>query len=281
MSCYEKMIHGTKEFPIGIYCERQENGLELYPHFHREFEFFAVKKGQGVFFIDGKSYAVEEGDCLFVNSGELHLCTSDGRGRAEFVAVVFAPEFLGDGIIYNKYVESVLSGEIKIPSVCGKHLRNKIQKYFAEIYKERQSHKCGYELRIKSIVMNIWRLCLLEGERRAEVDIPKASEEIKKAIEYIRKEFAGRLSLSDIANQANMSKGYFCKKFFEMAHMTPFEYLVKIRIENSREMLRETNLSIGEIGEKCGFFDFSYFSKMFRKHTGMTPMQYRKSAKGS
>ena len=54
MSYYEKVVHGTNEFPIGIYCESQETGLDLYPHFHREFEFFAVTKGKGIVYIDNR-----------------------------------------------------------------------------------------------------------------------------------------------------------------------------------------------------------------------------------
>ncbi len=61
--------------------------------------------------------------------------------------------------------------------------------------------------------------------------------------------------------------------------MTCLNYFEKMKINLAQIMLAETELQIGEIAARVGYFDGNYFTKVFKKHTGVTPNQYRKSQK--
>ncbi len=75
---------------------------------------------------------------------------------------------------------------------------------------------------------------------------------------------------------------YFSNYFKKTFGVNYIEHLNKVRLAHAREMLKETNLSIGEIGEKTGYMNSSTFTTTFKKYYGISPSEFRKqvSAKG-
>lgn len=283
MNYYENLEHGTKEFPIGVHDTLCENGFSLYPHLHREFEFLVLNKGRGKIFIDDVEYEINEGDVVFINSEALHVGVSIDESKAEFFAIVFAPEMFGsfgDDVIMNKYVFPVMNKMVGFQSIYSIEVpwQCRAIELLRDIHDVYRLAKPCYELRIKAMLMEVWELCFNES-----VSIHKSTasdrsvEDMKKVFAYINREYMNSLSLEDMASQINMSRGYFCRRFSEIMHMTPFEYLMQVRIENSSRMLREGKLAVGEIALECGFNSFSYFSKTFKRFTGYTPSKYQKA----
>ena len=284
MDYYESLNHGTGGFPVGIHDTTCEKGFSLYPHIHREFEFLVVKKGSGKMYVDGEEYDIKAGDAVFINSEELHVGIGVDENEAEFFAVVFAPEVFGsfgEDVIMNRYILPVMNKTVKFQRVYPGNISR--QKNVCELLEElHEAHALGsdgFELKIKSLLMQIWQLCF--ESRKQETDrnySDRTIEDMKKVFLYIREEYASPLSLEDMAMEVNMSREYFCRRFSELMHMTPFEYLLRIRIENSCRLLGGTDMTIGEIATECGFNSFSYFSKIFKRITGCSPREYRRNA---
>jgi len=99
---------------------------------------------------------------------------------------------------------------------------------------------------------------------------------IYKAIDYIRRNFAVKLSLQEIADHLFISPQYFCRIFKEETGQTPGGYITYVRIEESKKLLRNLSINIVDIPEKVGFESQSYFTKIFKKETGTTPGQFRR-----
>lgn len=76
-----------------------------------------------------------------------------------------------------------------------------------------------------------------------------------------------------------MSRNECCRYFRHMMNMTITEYLLEYRLTKAAALLEVSDLSITEIAEQTGFCDVSYFIKMFRRKTGITPKAYAKSIK--
>ena len=93
--------------------------------------------------------------------------------------------------------------------------------------------------------------------------------------EYIRQHSDENIGLDDIAKYAGLSKSYLCTLFRDNMNMTVNEYILRVRIENSIEIMKDRSLTIGEIGKKCGFSSQSHFTKTFKKIIGLPPGQYR------
>lgn len=103
----------------------------------------------------------------------------------------------------------------------------------------------------------------------------KNNEIIKKAIRHISKSFSENLTLDDVAAHVHLNPAYFSTLFRQSTGSTFKEYLNMVRVEESKRLLSNTELSIIDISMAVGFMDQSYFSKVFKKYTGLTPKQYR------
>ena len=103
----------------------------------------------------------------------------------------------------------------------------------------------------------------------------KGSELIKKAIRYISKNFQHTLTLDEVASHVHLNPSYFSTLFKQSTGSSFKEYLNLVRIEESKRLLANTDYSIIDISIAVGFEDQSYFSKVFKKYTGLTPKQYR------
>lgn len=103
----------------------------------------------------------------------------------------------------------------------------------------------------------------------------KNSEIVKKAIQYIAQNFSRNLSLDEVARHVHLNPAYFSTIFKQSTGSSFKEYLNMVRIEESKRLLANTNYSVIDIALATGFEDQSYFSKVFKKYTGLTPKQYR------
>lgn len=103
----------------------------------------------------------------------------------------------------------------------------------------------------------------------------KNSEVIKNAIQYITQNYNTPLTLEATAKQVHLNPSYFSTLFKQSCGSSFKEYLNYIRIEESKNLLTNTNYSIIDIAIAVGFENQSYFTKVFKKFTGLTPKQYR------
>lgn len=103
----------------------------------------------------------------------------------------------------------------------------------------------------------------------------KNSEVIKKAVQYISKNYANNLTLELVANQVHLNPTYFSTLFKQSTGSSFKEYLNMVRVEESKRLLSNTDYSLIDIAVATGFEDQSYFTKVFKKYTGLTPKQFR------
>lgn len=107
------------------------------------------------------------------------------------------------------------------------------------------------------------------------VDV-KHKDIIYKAINYMKRNFTGKLTLEDTAQHVGFSPTYFSKIFKDEMGVTFNNYLGNLRVERSKILLLSGELSVGDVCAAVGFEDQSYFIKVFRRYTGVTPGKYRK-----
>ena len=99
--------------------------------------------------------------------------------------------------------------------------------------------------------------------------------QLRQAFDYIQAHLTENLSLEAMATEVGMSRFYFCRLFKKSTGITPYQYLIKCRIEQSKILLRERKLSIADIALEVGFSNQSHFTKHFKLLTGNTPKVYR------
>ncbi|MCQ2512437.1 MAG: AraC family transcriptional regulator [Lachnospiraceae bacterium] len=110
-----------------------------------------------------------------------------------------------------------------------------------------------------------------------EFDKVKHADAVYKVIEYIKSNYRRHMSLEDIAASTYLSKTYLSSLFKKETGYSISEYINIVRIERSKSLLMEENMSIIEIANLCGFEDQSYFTKVFKNIVGITPKKYREN----
>ena len=105
----------------------------------------------------------------------------------------------------------------------------------------------------------------------------KNKDVIFKSIDYISKNYMKKITLEDVAAHVYLSPSYFSKIFKEEMDVNFNAYLNYVRIEMSKKLLLDPSISMVEVSNLVGFEDQSYFSKVFKKMTGLNPKKYRES----
>ena len=115
---------------------------------------------------------------------------------------------------------------------------------------------------------------IFEGKNQ---DVPEhISQPVKIAAEYAQRHYREAIGLGDAAEAAEVNSTYLSYLFSQEMGIGFAGYLLKLRIEYAKKLLRETNLKIWQVAEQSGFNDYHYFSKVFKKSEEMSPAQYRK-----
>lgn len=96
---------------------------------------------------------------------------------------------------------------------------------------------------------------------------------------WLHQNHAQTIALSNIAKQFGMSLRNFNRRFLAATGKTPLHYLQGLRVEEGRDLLSNSNLTIAEVSEKVGYQDSSHFTRLFRKVFGVTPQDYRRSVR--
>ncbi len=105
-------------------------------------------------------------------------------------------------------------------------------------------------------------------------------EMVLTAQQWLQDQLHETVSMEDLARQLQCSPRTLTRRFKSAVGMTPSGYLQQQRLAAARELLRTTNLSVGEVAFRVGLHDVSYFTTLFQKHNGLTPGRYRKSVRG-
>lgn len=119
--------------------------------------------------------------------------------------------------------------------------------------------------------------------RRYAVFPPRAVEykgglskyRLRRIVDYIESNLAEDNGLQELAHLADMSLFHFCRSFKQSTGSSPHQYILKLRIEEAKHLLRSTKLGVAEVAHHVGFSDQSHFTMIFRKFVGTTPAHWR------
>ena len=132
----------------------------------------------------------------------------------------------------------------------------------------------GYEVMVHSYFMILITYLSRIYEKNDSQNSQK--QKYQKVISYLEDHYTEPLIVEDLAALACLSERQFRRLFTEKYGLSPKKYCLNLRMKESCYLLKSTNLSISEISVKTGFEDANYFSRQFKKHTGLTPKEYRK-----
>ena len=219
---------------------------------------------------------------LYVSNGEMHL--EQGAVRATAVA--------GEILLVDCYRPHTYYTETEAETVWMHFDGSESRKWFEEIINAKgQSFPLG-EAAVKTIRQTvdyirrdsdeyelsslIYAFLCRAAAQNGRVGSCEKQEAVRKAEEFIRANFDQPLTVEDIASQTHFSAPYFNKLFHSVNGSSPYDYLLKIRLEKAKELLLQTELPIHEIAEQTGFNSTSNFLCFFKNHIGFSALKFRK-----
>lgn len=280
----ERIEGMTVEYP---YCLHQRDLTDfVIPwHWHEELELGYIQEGVSKIVTIGTEYTVHQGDGFFINSNVMDMKRNGTPGaRTLEVNHIFHPVFLSGHFksrFETRYLNPVIKNrQIEVHVIRRGHPSS--DRILQNLYqlKELQSRP-DTEFQTRSLLSETW-LLLLDELRDHPGERPRTGAEqrdrLRGMIAFIHRHYAEKLSLSEIAKAAGVSEREASRCFRKSIGQSPVEYLIGYRLNESKKLLRESDLSITEIGLRCGFSGGAYFGKLFRAAYGVTPGAYRAAA---
>jgi YesN/AraC family two-component response regulator len=125
------------------------------------------------------------------------------------------------------------------------------------------------------IIINNYRYRNVDVARKEESDPVNSPYRIKKVLDYINDHIHEKIEITKLAEFTQWEPEHFSRVFKEFIQLTPYQYILKRKIEFARGMLVETGETLQNISNALGFDSYSNFYKAFKKYTQLTPAKYR------
>lgn len=253
-------------------------------HWHDDLELIYILDGEMSYKVNDKELLLTKGQCIVVNSHQMHYGYAHRNRECRFVCVLFHPDLLKANLyMYQTLVEPVINS----PSVMYWYFPEK-QPWFDFILTP-LSNLCVNSRSVDLLTSNLYQITglfhilwniLYENTAPEQYAFPICEDPNlllqKSMISFVYTHYAENIELKDIAAAGNISPSKCCKLFQKYHQESPVSFLNSYRMEISRGLLRNTSYSITQIALSCGYNHLSYYSKMFMKRYGCTPNAYRK-----
>lgn len=238
------------------------------PHTHHFAELFFITKGKGAFMIDNELYDIKKNDLIVINPNVLHTEFAKEGSTDSFEYVVF-------GVNGLQFLDETTAQTHLIYDF--KNQRDRIMNYVQLLLEEVKFKEDNFT----SICQNLLEALLLLILRGTKADLKiaptkKITQECRFIEQYISTHYKEEISLEDLSNLTYLNKYYLVHSFKEYTGFSPINYLINVRISESKHLLSTTDYPISKIAMQVGFSSHSYFCQIFKKETGYSPLQYRK-----
>ena len=276
---YEKLKH--VKFLVNKIQQRKE-------HIHNEFEFFVVLKGEGIAKIKSHTYNIKEGDVYLINSGEVH---SYARNPNSNIIVDrnndSSPLFLFAQISnhclreYFPQIRTTIFNSCNLADYLSEEEKNEVVRLLVESAKLYFLESSYYPLRVLSNISRVLTRCyekvpyeiISEAQKN---NLKQKNLRIERIISYIDANFETQIRLQDLAEQENLSPTHFSHLFTSLFGVTFQDYVNIKRMEQCIRLMPNKEKTLLEISYESGFSDPKYMNRMFIKHFGYTPKEYRR-----
>jgi len=262
-------IRGTAKL-LNVASSRYGGDWHSVPHTHNYTELFYIVDGKGQFLIEDQTFPVNVNNLVIINPNVSH--TEDSLNAQPLEYIVLGIDGVELATTQNSNGEFCILDHFESVEIAG-CLRN--------ILREMEQKNTGYE-DICQAYMEILIIRLMRSTSLAvpaEPQLASGNRQCAAVKRYIDLHFKEALTLEQLAEDAHMNKYYLSHAFKREYGVSPINYMISRRIEESKYLLAETDLSMSQIAQLLGFSSLSYFSQTFRRTQSVSPMEYRQNVK--
>jgi AraC-like DNA-binding protein len=268
-----------KKFPFFIQSGKHDSAM--FTHTHADFsELTAVIGGTAMHCVNDEVYFIKRGDVFVINGGSGHGYRSPNNLK------IYNVMFRADKLLDTDSDMYKLTGFKELFSVNAKNKKfqsrltlshNAFEKFCAllkEMCQEYERKEKGWKTALKADFI-LSALMLSRAYSVPAGDSKVYANNLDAAITFIENNYTRQISISELASMSNSSERHFARVFRQTYKVTPGNYILELRMQRARVLLKNTALGISEISSDCGFNDSNYFTRQFHQLFGVTPREYR------
>lgn len=256
-------------------------------HFHHNYELYYLLKGERYYFIEDRTYLINEGGLVLLDKGQIHKTTAASKPYHDRILIELDEE------PFNSFLISTLGTSLTefFSSHRGVYqldssMQAKFESLLLEISDELKEKRLQFSslamMKLSSLLIYIMRQNLKEkNTSNFSSNLANTSKhnKVSEVASFIVDNPADAISLANLADRFFINKSYLSRIFKEVTGFTVNEYINIHRIKKAQELLLTTNYSISEISAMVGYESITYFERVFRKYMRTSPLKYRKENK--
>lgn len=225
--------------------------LNIDRHIIKVHELTLLFSGKMTYFVNDEEYPMTSGDIIYVPAGSMRQ-RKTGNVENNYISINFHST---DKFDFEPLIKNCINEELKIlldylDSAYARPLNTSPQKL---------------SLVLEAIILQIYD----------NIAVSSTSQIATKIIEYISTHYREKITLNDICQFTYFSPAYCENEFRKAVGKSIIHYLIDMRISEAKKLLSETSLPCSTISGMVGFDDANYFSRVFKKRTGISPLKYR------
>lgn len=228
---------------------------------HSFYELYFLLKGNRTVFLGEKSFPVSAGSVLLIPPHTLHKTM--GNQPSERINIYISEDCLTEENL--QFVQSHANAHIFVNEETAGVLRSLLTAATAEEVENDNLQAIAnatlYYLKSSQVTKST----------------PTYSMELEKIIRYINEHYQENITIDDLCQRFFISKNSLFRLFHRYLQCTVVEYLLTLRLNHAKNYLVTTDMRMEDIAEACGFHSANYFSLIFKKKIGISPLRYRQS----
>ena len=258
---------------------------------HDHYEMVYIKRGTALFCISGEDVNLAPHNIVIIKPKQWHKFEVK-TSSCEFIVLSFTfdknkdvdPK-LSERLGLEDFIDNIKELDQKPYMTLKPGPGNEISGVLRRILRERDKQREWSDFLIYLLVLELFvhisRTIKQEWEENTRYRSLNLKENLNLARDYILLNYDKDITLSDVAKYVYLSDSYFAHSFKDQFGTSPKNYILKARIEASKEILAKTDLKVGDIAAQVGFLSQQRFNDIFKKMEKITPLKYRRLCKES
>jgi AraC-like DNA-binding protein len=260
----------------GFHIEKYQSSESMHQqHAHSTYElYFSIgtgNEGEGVrvCHMGSRECEIHPNDIIILPPNMYHRMSGNGGVR---IRCDFTKDFITEHFSHETFNNLTMLNDVFLfrPSDS---TRNFLRASFEALVKEYEANEDDdnyFSCRLLSLLL------LMYSSKDSHISVAYTEEKFRDVLEYIDENYSEIFGIEDITDALNISRGTLFRLFKKHFKVSPMTYLNSIKIQKSCALLAKRNINITEIALKCVFNSCTYFDRVFREFTSITPAQYRK-----
>lgn len=251
-------------------------------HYHNCLEIGYCYEGEGLFFIENKVFSFSRGNISIIFPNQVHIAQSASENKSSWRFLLIDPEKLLE-TCFCEYLQDIVIGSRGTVGFLNIHSKESQPDMVDLVYKLIETlikEEPKYQMAAKGLTLTL--LSKISGLSDVGSKLNQDSRDIQilkvlPALNFIFKNYMEVISTEKLAKVCNTSITSFRRYFSKIIKSSPQDYIIKIRIQMATVLLDNTRNSILDISLLIGYCSISSFNRHFKKLTGVSPKQWRRS----